>query len=506
LPFATIVLSVLMLHINAEESSGTSLLEFLNISIKDSQNRPAIHTFIYGENPKESFEKDELIRIWAEAWAGAGWNPIILTEKDVMNHPEYQQHLNTLNNAKLPEYRWNRFMRYIAMSHNGGGWYSEPYILPMRSDLFDGKGFDLPNEGNFTMHTPLLPELLSGNQEAWMKLTFLMMVDPHNNDAMILQHLVRDNKNLYHVEDSIADARYLLDAKLKFELCDLLDHKIAAKFSYQIAQRAGFTRKQYYDAVTSSLKTLTEKCTIPKMHTFFEPAYDKVGKLLEELEGWKKAWKDAGWRPVVLTMEDAKKHPDFKKFEKAFKSAEYKISKYDQMCFYRWLAMAVSGGGWMSDYDTFPLFLDAYQDGLTIPNEGKLTSYARHVPCLVSGSAGEWNRVSQLVLFSYLKHSKEFWSDMLALEEIQRNIQGTMNTNEVITADDPYKDANHLRGSDGSVTNPFALKELCSVMQGKRAIHFSHASCDRAGFCHNKRSETIPQWINSWKEQCLISS
>ena len=166
--------------------------------------------------------------------------------------------------------------------------------------------------------------------------------------------------------------------------------------------------------------------------------------------------------------------------------------------------MATSGGGWMSDYDTFPLFSDPYQDGLVLPNDGALTSYTNHVPCLVSGSASEWNRLSQLMLFSYAQHVNEFWSDMLALQEIQQLIHGTIYTMNTLTADDPYKDdSNSLRGSNETIMDPYDLKDRCHLTKGMRAIHFSHASCKRAGFCHEERGPAVSKWIEAWKKQCL---
>ena len=154
--------------------------------------------------------------------------------------------------------------------------------------------------------------------------------------------------------------------------------------------------------------------------------------------------------------------------------------------------MATSGGGWMSDYDTFPLFSDPYQDGLVLPNDGALTSYTNHVPCLVSGSASEWNHLSQLMLFSYVQHVNEFWSDMLALKEIQKLIHGTIYTMNTLTTDDPYKDdSNSLRGSNETIMDPYDLKDRCHLTKGMRAIHFSHASCKRAGFCHEERGPAV---------------
>merc|ERR1712157_106848 len=90
----------------------------------------------------------------------------------------------------------------------------------------------------------------------------------------------------------------------------------------------------------------------PRMHTFFH--YLGFGDYYL-IEIWKEAWYEAGWYPVVLTLEAAQAHPIYKEFEHLFMFAENKLHTYDRMCFYRWLAMAMSGGGWMSDMDTLPL-------------------------------------------------------------------------------------------------------------------------------------------------------
>merc|ERR1712157_601364 len=68
--------------------------------------------------------------------------------------------------------------------------------------------------------------------------------------------------------------------------------------------------------------------TRPKMHTFFTPVSAKPD--MELLEVWKKAWADAGWEPVVLTLDDARGHPDYKKFIAAFEMAEHKLKDYDR--------------------------------------------------------------------------------------------------------------------------------------------------------------------------------
>ena len=53
---------------------------------------------------------------------------------------------------------------------------------------------------------------------------------------------------------------------------------------------------------------------------------------------------------------------------------------YNAYCLYRYLAIA-NVGGMMSDYDTMPLYLHA-EDANTPINDGKFTSFERHVPSL----------------------------------------------------------------------------------------------------------------------------
>merc|ERR1740139_1154550 len=65
--------------------------------------------------------------------------------------------------------------------------------------------------------------------------------------------------------------------------------------------------------------TTTSNKGRPKMHAFFTPVSANPDTSL--LDVWKKAWSDVGWEPVVLTLEDARKHPDYRRFIEAFESA-----------------------------------------------------------------------------------------------------------------------------------------------------------------------------------------
>eukprot|EP00957_Ditylum_brightwellii_P095583 7281021-Ditylum_brightwellii.AAC.1 len=96
---------------------------------------------------------------------------------------------------------------------------------------------------------------------------------------------------------------------------------------------------------------------LPVMHTFFERVEKNTGMTDTGddmlLETWVDMWKDAGWNPIILGVEDAKKHPDFEELNQMLE--DFKFNDYNKMCFIRWIAVAAVGGGWMCDYDIFPL-------------------------------------------------------------------------------------------------------------------------------------------------------
>lgn len=453
------------------------------------------------DDPLAAFKSDEILIIWSEAWAKAGWDPVILTQKDASSHAKYPEFVAQLKKAKLDEKRWGRYLRYAAMSEQGGGWYAEPFILPIDQKFASLVGFNLPNKGRFTMHESKKPELLSGSEKEWYKMASVMMGRISNNDAALLQELKKKDPQLYVVEESITSSLHVL--RPNTDMCKYINNKLAAKFTYKIAKVAGIPRRKYYKEVMTSISSAhATSCGSPVMHTFFEPAFNKYDNLLVELGEWRKAWENAGWKTVVLTMKDAKRHPLFDKFRNAFDAAKSEVSEYNRMCFFRWLAMATSGGGWMSDYDTFPLYSNP-SENIALPNNGFFTSFQKHVPALVVGSPSEWDRMSKLLYESYLDHTHEFWSDMLALKEVHDKNEKSCNfeNHEVISADDPYKIL-FRKNAEAVISDPYSLKKYCHGTKGKRAIHFSHAACARVGFCHNKRGVILTKWIDAWRTQC----
>ena len=248
----------------------------------------------------------------------------------------------------------------------------------------------------------------------------------------------------------------------------------------------------------------------PIMHTFFEEVPGGCCGASSSghshlLSTWKSAWEKAGWDTKVLTLEDSKKNSFFDLFEKTVLGLQ--IDEYNKRCFYRWFAMSgLEGGGWMSDYDVFPLSI-SHTDGLELPNYGHFTSYEGSVPSLLSGSEQEWNRMSSLMIKTIPVH-KGLFSDMYILDTIRhsKDIQDLttfIHPNEAVVQGFLYDREK---------------KVDCEHLNGIKAIHLSHESTD-AAFQHGKfpidvanlqdalenRGSAAEIYLADWENQCKVN-
>ena len=255
----------------------------------------------------------------------------------------------------------------------------------------------------------------------------------------------------------------------------------------------------YFDLFQSAqvARYLSSNEPRPIIYTFFSPLH-KEDQHDEMIDVWKKEWEMAGFEPRILTIEDAINNPYFETMKEQVEKV-FSTDVYNAYCLYRYLAIA-NVGGMMSDYDTMPLYLHA-EDANTLINDGKFTSFERHVPSLISASKEEWQRVAQLLTEQMSKSEISHKSDMLLLREIGRD-----PSNDVDLELDGHSILGrtlYIKGKEQRVD--------CIVVQNKRAIHISHASfnwlqkrADEFGIDPNlPRTKVAEMYMNDFREQCL---
>ena len=222
----------------------------------------------------------------------------------------------------------------------------------------------------------------------------------------------------------------------------------------------------------------------------------------EQLQVWVDLWKEAGWEPRILTLDDAERHPDFEKYNHKIRLNAFN-GYYDYLCFMRWLAMDAQGhGGWMCDFDVIPMGITT-DEGRSVHNNGRFTVYERFVPSMASGSAAEWNRMTRLMMDLASENSEHLprVTDM----EILRYI---------------YKRNPDIYIQQGKVMNGFPYKEKnvinCNSIKWANVAHLSHVYTNKAiasdlvtytGTKNYNVEELRPglarEMFQNWKKQCL---
>jgi hypothetical protein len=236
--------------------------------------------------------------------------------------------------------------------------------------------------------------------------------------------------------------------------------------------------------VTSAIATDTQQQQQqqqqrPKMYTFYEPTLNLWNSSFKGtgmtdhadvalLELWVEEWKKMGWDPIILTLNDAKRHARFQEFHQQLQFVPLRgidgsttvNTEYNQFCYLRWLAMStIPIGGYMSDYDVLPIRRFEETIGtFTVYSSGR---EGRGIPCLMSGSQEEWDRLTWLLLENALHHLDHFnYIDMLALMDLV----GEYVPEKTVLEATPL------------LTGKVWSNEECQRLQGKMAIHVSHYS------------------------------
>lgn len=134
-----------------------------------------------------------------------------------------------------------------------------------------------------------------------------------------------------------------------------------------------------------------------KIYTYYQNIKFKQQNELIDL--WKISWSRQGYEPIVLNLEDVKKHPYFdtlhtKIKEFAIKLGNYKISNYGMSCWLRWLAYATQSDEkfYVSDYDAINVNFP-----ITEPKD-KLHLMDNACPFLASGTPKQFENLCKSII------------------------------------------------------------------------------------------------------------
>lgn len=244
----------------------------------------------------------------------------------------------------------------------------------------------------------------------------------------------------------------------------------------------------------------------PEKHVRYTGMSDSADRLM--LQHWERYWRKVGWEPKILTMDDARRHPQFERFDEALDLDKINFGIYDKLCMLRWLAIAAVGGGFLADYDVFPIRNVNY-DGIKLPYNGKLTVYEQAlnggIPCLISGTYQEYDRVSELILESTLTRgvNEPFWSEMLALFDIYRNDPEAFLTKQGVLRGEKALDSDRK----------FPHEDDCwKLAKNHWVVHFSHDAILHAkdhgnipkASTFNSRPDVLEGFLNQWSNRCKV--
>jgi hypothetical protein len=183
----------------------------------------------------------------------------------------------------------------------------------------------------------------------------------------------------------------------------------------------------------------------PAMYTYFEriPIDRRFTDMTDEeddemLEFWKSSWTAAGWDPTVLGLDDARRHPSFDQYEHELDAL--RIDDFGKISLRRYLAMATRGG-WMCDYDVFPL-RDFRNQGRAeqhqLPNNGKFALYGIVTATLAVADKENWEVTLRALMDDAHQHVNKnqnqlnLWTDTMSMYSLLRNSTVHVKTNRLV--------------------------------------------------------------------------
>lgn len=134
-----------------------------------------------------------------------------------------------------------------------------------------------------------------------------------------------------------------------------------------------------------------------KVHTYFQPL-EQIAFLEEtKLHAlWRQSWLSSEFIPITLTHQVAESHKDYERYLRLVSQfPTVNPPGYDLACWLRWLALDVTGGGLMTDYDVICRAFSA--EDLQFPNPVTILDRGG-VPCAVYTTVEGASQIVQDVL------------------------------------------------------------------------------------------------------------
>lgn len=223
-----------------------------------------------------------------------------------------------------------------------------------------------------------------------------------------------------------------------------------------------------------------------KIYTYYQDISFPVQQELVDL--WKISWSRHGYEPIVLNLEDAKKHSYFEIFDtemrRIFKEiTDKQINNYGMSCWFRWLAYATQNEEkfYVSDYDAINLNFP-----ITEPSD-KLHLMDADCPFLASGTPKQFENLCKLFVdisnqrIEILKELTDHYHDQ---EFFHYNFMPQQNT-----AAEELRLKHHIlmtrnRREIGGSIDPVENKILAGPVIGYtenekyKVVHVSHQNCE----------------------------
>ena len=345
-----------------------------------------------------------------------------------------------------------------------------------------------------------------------------------SNDNMPTKHVSKNDKFVDRLFDCHSKPFQVKCITMEKKPCRIISWLVLLLGTAGIALIAA-TSHRSSPSTSMRRRQLQVNTRRPTIYTFYNPLLEDafVTGMTESgdaalVEEWKTAWWDAGFEPRVLTLEDAKTHPQFIPIDYAMEHTW--LDGYNKMCIWRWVAMSNVGGGWMSDYDVFPLKSFPTEP---LPNGGALTVHDRFIPDLASGSSEEWIRVAREIVNTLLAADAEkkieaqsykpakkkrrtytLWTDMIALQYWSQHQPDMFQGDSMVML-------RAFDNDDEGLGVPWSA-EKCQerTPAGITAVHFSHEAIKkglkknllREGQTLDNRAAIAKEWLADWKSSC----